>query len=75
MIGKYTAKEITRILRIAMEAKKVTGAEIARGLGINRSSVNGVVIGTCKSRRVRKALAEQLDLEITDLWPDEGETP
>jgi hypothetical protein len=71
MVGKYTTEKTTRILRAAMALEKVTGAEIGRNLKINRSSVNGVINGQSKSRRVRRALAERFNFKVTDLWPEE----
>jgi len=53
----------------------ISGARIARTLGLDRSSINKVVNGQSKSRRVREAIAAALGLRVPDLWPDAKDGP
>jgi len=45
-----------RQIRAAMVLLGITGAEIARELGVTRQFVNRVASGKCRSRRVEEAL-------------------
>jgi Ner family transcriptional regulator len=58
--------------RLKQKLKKhgISQFDIARQLGLTRQAVNHVVLGRRKSQRVRKAIAEALGLQISDIWPD-----
>ena len=45
-----------RQIRAAMVLLGITGAEIARQLGVTRQCVTQVIAGKCRSRRVEEAL-------------------
>ena len=53
-----------------MIAKDVTGAAIARKLSVDRSAINKAIKGEIKSFRLRKAIAEAIGMNISDLWPE-----
>lgn len=59
-------------IKIEMMAREVTGASIARSLGVSRTAICHVVYGRNKSPRIRKAIARALGLKVQDLWPDNG---
>lgn len=44
-------------------------AAVARDLGIRTQSVNDVVRGKCRSRRVERAIAAHTSLSLHTLWP------
>ena len=65
---------VRKKIRIAMIEKELTGSEIARRIGVHRTSINRIINGKRKSLRIRKALANALDLKEADLWPEETES-
>lgn len=48
--------------------KDVSGAEIARIAGVERSAISHVIAGRSKSTRLRKAIADALKAEVDTLW-------
>ncbi|WP_353963113.1 helix-turn-helix domain-containing protein [Thioclava litoralis] len=44
-------------------------AAVGRELGLTRSTVAGVVAGTCRSARVERAVAEKIGMPREQLWP------
>jgi len=74
-MNKATMKpSVRKKIRIAMIEKELTGSEIARRIGVHRTSINRIINGKRKSLRIRKALANALDLKEADLWPEETES-
>ena len=65
---RVDAKKRARVIRARMARKGITGAGIARQLGITRHAVNAVVGGFWRSPRVEKALAEALGISEAKLW-------
>lgn len=57
-------------IKIAMIRKGISGAEIARQQGVDRSAVSHVLAGRSKSKRLRQAIAEALGLRVEALWPE-----
>ncbi len=64
--------ENSKKIRAAMILTGISGAQIARRLKVDRSTVNKVVNGQRKTLRIREALARSLKVRIKDLWPDAG---
>jgi transcriptional regulator with XRE-family HTH domain len=62
--------ELNKKIKMKMIAKDVTGAEIARKMGVDRSSINKTIKGKIKSLRLRKAIAEALSVRVEKLWPE-----
>ncbi|NVN97662.1 helix-turn-helix transcriptional regulator [Candidatus Nomurabacteria bacterium] len=62
-----TAKKI----RILLIEKNISGAEIARAIGVDRSAVYHTISGKSKSAKLRKAIANALKLPIEELWSEE----
>jgi len=59
-------------IKALMALAGISGAEIARTLGVHRSAVSKVADGVMKSRRIREAIARDLKTRVHDLWPDPG---
>jgi transcriptional regulator with XRE-family HTH domain len=55
-------------IKSKMILKKISQAQIAEELGIDRSTVSGVVNGYRKSRRIQKAIADALGESYEKLW-------
>lgn len=53
-----------------MIEKEVTGADIARRAGVDRSSIHHVITGKTKSPRLRQFIADVLGVRVADLWPE-----
>jgi transcriptional regulator with XRE-family HTH domain len=64
--------ENSKKIRVAMILAGISGAQIARTLKMDRSAVNKVVAGERKTLRIRKAVADAINTNINDLWPDAG---
>jgi hypothetical protein len=62
-----TAKKIKKL----MIDKDVRGADIARRIEVSKVMVTLTIAGKRKAYRVRKAIADALDVGVPDLWPDE----
>ncbi len=62
--------ETEKKIRKAMIDKDVTGAEIARRVGVCRSAIQKTITGDVKAHRLRKAIAKAIGIRLTDLWPD-----
>lgn len=63
---------IRKKVKIAFIEKGVSGAGIARKLGVDRSAIYKTISGEIKARRLRKAIAEAIGAEVEDLWPKNG---
>ena len=57
-------------IRMRMIAKGITGAEIARTVGVDRTAIYKTIKGKIKSFRLRKAITDALDLQIDKLWTE-----
>lgn len=57
-------------IKIVMIEKEITGAEIARRAGVDRSSIHHVITGKCRSERLRQVIAEALGVTVDELWPE-----
>jgi lambda repressor-like predicted transcriptional regulator len=66
--------ETTIKIRSMMLRKGLSGAEISRRVGVTRQAINGVINLKWKSRRIRKAIANNLGVKYRNLW-DENGTP
>lgn len=62
-------------IKIEILKKGTSGAAIARKVGVDRTAIYHVISGRSKSKRLRKAIAEALDMTVLELWPDEGSYP
>ncbi|MGE4334571.1 MAG: helix-turn-helix domain-containing protein [Pigmentiphaga sp.] len=51
-----------------MILKGVTQAEISRSLGVNRTTVHGVIHGRWVSRRVAEEVARRIDLPLEKVF-------
>jgi DNA-binding XRE family transcriptional regulator len=70
------ATELNKKIRLMMLEKDLTGSEIARRIGVHRSTVNRTIKGQRRSVRLRRAIARTLHLKVEDLWsPQERESP
>lgn len=58
-------------IRMKMIEMDITGAEIARKIDVHRSAINNTIKGKLRSFRLRKAIADALQLKVTDLWQEE----
>jgi lambda repressor-like predicted transcriptional regulator len=56
-------------IKIALIQRGVSQAEIARKLGVAKSSVNQVIDGRAVSHRIRTAVAEAIGIDIARIWP------
>jgi lambda repressor-like predicted transcriptional regulator len=57
-------------IRIEMIKKDITGAEIARRVGVDRTAIYKCMDGLIKSYRLRKAIADALGVRVEELWPE-----
>ncbi|GJQ47599.1 MAG: XRE family transcriptional regulator [Candidatus Jettenia sp.] len=60
-------------IKIEFIKKDVSGAEIGRRMGVSRVAVYQVISGKTKSKRLRKAIADAIGMEVSDLWPNNKE--
>lgn len=59
---------------MAFIERGISGAEIARNLGVTRFAICKTLTGEIKSYRIRKAIAEAIGVKVDDLWPRNGES-
>lgn len=57
-------------IRILLVHAKITQAAIARELGVHKTSVNKVILGSSVSDRVRQCIAQKAGVDIKRIWPD-----
>jgi len=62
--------ETTIKIKVLMMQKGLNGAKIARNIGITRQAISGVINLRWRSIRIRKAIADALDVQIDKLWPE-----
>jgi transcriptional regulator with XRE-family HTH domain len=63
-MNKRRYKKIRRL----MITKGVSGAEIARQIGVTRNLINGVILGYWESPRAKQAVADALGVPYEKLW-------
>ncbi len=63
---------LSKKIRVRMIMKDVNGAQIARTIGVHRSLINKTINGERKSFRIRKGIADALQLKVSDLWPEKS---
>ena len=63
---------ITTKQKIKIELIKygINGAQIGRKVGVSRDAIAKTIKGEIRSRRLRKAIAEAIGVEVEDLWPN-----
>ncbi|MDG6005520.1 MAG: hypothetical protein E3K29_06685 [Candidatus Brocadia sp.] len=59
-------------IKIELIKKNTSGFEIARKMGVSRSAIYLTIYGKRKSPRLRKAIADAIDMKVEDLWPTNG---
>jgi len=60
-----------RQIRALIVLKGTNCAEIGRRVGVSRQAIHATIDGIIKSYRLRKAIADALDLEVKDIWPED----
>ena len=60
-----------RLLRGMMYITGLRQIDIARKYNIDKTVLSKVLSGKRKSRRVREAIAQELKVPLTQLWPEE----
>lgn len=68
------ATDTYKKIRKLLIDEDLTGAKVARRIGVHRSAINRTIKGERKSYRIRKAIANALHLKVTDLWPEKEGT-
>lgn len=58
-------------IKIELLKRGISGAEISRRIGCHRTAIYHVIAGRYKSRRVRQAVAEALNLPYEVVWGKE----
>lgn len=59
-------------IRLLLVQARISQADLARELGLRRQSINGVVNGRYRSRRIQQHIAERLGCPFAQLWGDGG---
>ncbi|GER92658.1 hypothetical protein A45J_0376 [hot springs metagenome] len=59
-------------IRAMLLLKGISGAEIARKLGMHRTSIYKCIDGFSKSKKVRQSIASALGVEYSDLWGNDN---
>lgn len=57
-------------IKALLGKKGVRQTQVAEGLGVSPSMVNGVIFQRIKSRRVAMAIARAIGQPLAELWPD-----
>lgn len=57
-------------IKSEMKARKITNAHIARETGVTQQWVSMVIHGHSKSPRIKKAIADRLEIPYNELWPE-----
>ncbi len=69
MIKEYLKQsKKSREIKALLVLKGISGAEIARGIGVHRTAIYHTIEGKIKSYRIRKAIADALEVEYEELW-------
>jgi len=67
----FLKMKLSTRIKIELLGKGVSGAAIARQLGVDRTAIYHVIAGRSRSQRLRLAIANALGVTVKDLWPDE----
>ena len=62
-------------IRDYMREAGITQSGVARELGVSVSSVHNVVNGTSTSYKIQSYIADQIGIEIYEIWPKYSENP
>lgn len=63
-------KTVTKI-KIELLKKGITSARIAESLGVDRTYISHVLAGRFKTPKIRKAIAQAIDMRVEELWPED----
>ena len=55
-------------IKVEMLKKRLSGADIARKAGVDRSAIYHVISGRSKSKKLRQAIADALETSYEDIW-------
>ncbi len=69
--NKHKINRKASLIKALLVLKGIKGAEIARRCGVDRTAIYKVVEGVSKSKRLRRAIAEALEVPYESLWEDE----
>ena len=70
-MGSPTVRDLRRHERIKFRLR-LTGsslADVSRRLGVSQSAVSMVSIGHKRSKRIERAIADELNTSPDELWP------
>lgn len=56
-------------IKAELRKRRVTQARIARELKVSKQAVSNTILGRTRSGRIEKYIAEQLGLELWDVFP------
>ena len=62
-------------IRDSMREAGITQSGVARELGVSVSSVHNVVNGTSTSYKIQSYIADQIGVEIYEIWPKYSVSP
>ena len=60
--------EKTMKIKVEMLKKRLSGADIARKAGVDRSAIYHVISGRSKSKKLRQAIADALGMSYNEVW-------
>ena len=63
------AEKVLKV-KVFMLKKQVTGVEIAKKAGVDRSAIYHVIAGRSKSKKLRQVIAEALEMSYNEVWED-----
>ena len=63
-------QHVTKKIKKMMIDRDISGAEIARRENVDRSLVNKVINNKTGSKRVRRAIARELRVDVSEFWPE-----
>ena len=58
-------------IKILLLRRDVKQADIARKLKVSKTAVHNVIKGISESARIKRAIAQALNVNIRDLWPND----
>ena len=59
-------------IKIELIKRGIPAAEIARQMGVTRVAIYLTIKGEIKAYRLRKAIADAIGVEVSELWPSNG---
>lgn len=63
-------KNLHKKIKIEFIKNAISGAEIARKCGLDRTNVYHVLSGHSKSKKIRQAISDAIGIPIAELWPN-----